>query len=65
MIYSPLYEICKPLHTSLITQFMKGGKNLILSTFARYNLYSNNLSYNLFLKWVPLRKLLLCYKLPC
>lgn len=61
MIYSPLYEICKPLYTSL-TQFMKGGKNLILSAFARCNLYSNNLSYNLFLKWMPLRKLLFCCK---
>lgn len=59
MIYSPLYDICKPLYTSF-TRFMKGGERLILSVFARYNLYSNNLSYNLFVKWVPLRKLLFC-----
>lgn len=39
---------------------MKGGKKLILSAFARYNLYRNNLSYNLFFEWVPLRKLLFC-----
>lgn len=47
-IYSPLYDICKPLYTSL-TWFMK-RKNVILSAFARYNLYSNNLSYNLLFK---------------
>lgn len=29
----------------------------MLSAFARYILYSNNLSYNLFVKWVPLRNL--------
>lgn len=32
----------------------------MLSAFARYILYSNNLSYNLFVKWVPLRNLLFC-----
>lgn len=51
MIYSPIYDICKPLYPSL-TRFMKGGKSSFISLPEIIYLV---ISYNLFCKRVPLR----------